>query len=454
MAGLAAELKERSEPLILRVTLAVLVILAVAPFAQEALAGKSDVPAAAMVATCAWLGLRRRQTLPAATVLATAVLAGFLTKATTILPIAGVGLWLLLDQSRPRRARLWSAAPIAIGGILGLGYLAIVADRFHMWLVPFLRYGTGGLWAERAAATRTDALLRLDVLGDGLRLPLAFALVYGSLRVIGLRHRLAAVSAIVGGLVWSIAGTYAASGAIGPFATWQDSSTLIGFALVLTLSAVARNDEAPSRSNIALLLLIAAPPLAVWVYSTPYFTRLAATAWPGLAILLAMCLTPAIRTLSRFNWMLAVAPLTVLMTAGWMSVSTLDGLHGYQWVEYRALGTNGVWNKERTTNIVLPSVQSALTVIEPHLGSHGLLLVSDPRFSFFLPNRVDTRVALSCSDLRGDSVFVLLTSDEAEQLARDAGGLATPEQWAQCSSPKLQQLSDGADGFVVFVTKS
>ncbi len=101
-------------------------------------------------------------------------------------------------------------------------------------------------------------------------------------------------------------------------------------------------------------------------------------------------------------------------------------------------------------NIVLPQVQSAIAAAEPHLGAVGRLSISDPRFSFFLPGRVDTTVALHCADIRKDAVFILLTSDESEQSARLSGGLATPEQWAHCTTPKLDQVSDGSDGFAIF----
>ena len=85
---------------------AVVVIIAIPAFTQEAIAGDSDVPAAAMVALCAWLAFRRRSSWAAATVLASAALAAVLTKPTVLAPLVGLGAWLLLERSRPLQQRL------------------------------------------------------------------------------------------------------------------------------------------------------------------------------------------------------------------------------------------------------------------------------------------------------------------------------------------------------------
>jgi hypothetical protein len=97
----------------------------------------------------------------------------------------------------------------------------------------------------------------------------------------------------------------------------------------------------------------------------------------------------------------------------------------------------------------LPAIQQALAVVEPQLGD-GRLVSQDPRFAFFLPGAVDTRTPLQCEDLRGERLFVLLTADESERAAQDAGGLATPGEWSRCTSPKVRQLSDGSNGYAVF----
>ena len=102
-------------------------------------------------------------------------------------------------------------------------------------------------------------------------------------------------------------------------------------------------------------------------------------------------------------------------------------------------------------NLVLPSVQSALAAAAPPLARGGTLVADDPSFQYFLPpGRVETRLALHCGELTGSRVFILSTADESEWLARHEHGLAVPAQWSRCTSPKLQQLTDGTNGYAVF----
>jgi hypothetical protein len=145
----------------------------------------------------------------------------------------------------------------------------------------------------------------------------------------------------------------------------------------------------------------------------------------------------------------ALAPAPIIALAVWMSLATFDGLHGAMWTEYRALGVSGLQDKMRATHVVLPAFQSTLATAEQQLGN-GRLVSGDPMFRYFLPGRVDTMTPGRCDELRGHRVFVLLTGDESLLFARAEGRLATPEQWASCPAPKLQQLSDGRNGYAVF----
>ena len=123
----------------------------------------------------------------------------------------------------------------------------------------------------------------------------------------------------------------------------------------------------------------------------------------------------------------------------------------YEWVEVRQLGWHGLWNRAATMNIVLPSVQSALATATPALGEGGTLVTDDPSFQYFLPpGRVHRTFALHCRDVAGNRVFIFLTSDEVSYVASHAEGLVTPAQWARCTDPKLTQLTDGSNGYVVF----
>ncbi len=452
IAALARDRRAAPSVRRLQAGLAVLCVLSVTSFAQQSVAGLSDIPAAAMLAAVGAVTLLQRETRRMAVVLALLTSGAMLTKPTVFVPLLGLGAWLLIDRSRPLAVRVrWSVIPFGVGFLLGLGYQGLMASRFHVGLFEYLRTGTTeGLWAQRAAAARWDAILRLDVFGAGLRLPLAFAIVYGLLRATAVSHRRASSVAFSVALVWGIVGPFAVGVQGGPFASAELILCLVGFAIVLLAVVVADGDTAPPRDRVTALTLLGLPPLLVWIYATPYSDRLAATAWPGLVALIAICLATGVRSLGRLGFPAALAPIPILLVALWISISGLDGFHGAMWTEYRSLGRDGVWDEGRAMNIVLPSVQSALALAAPSTEAGGRISVADPRFQFFLPDRVTTTTALHCADVAGFAVFVLDTSDESKQLARDAGGLSEPVEWAACRSPRLEQLSDGSNGFAVF----
>ena len=269
------------------------------------------------------------------------------------------------------------------------------------------------------------------------------------MRIARVHHRPATVVALAGGLVWSVAGPLAAGVINGPFETPEAGFTLVGFALILGAALVLPDDQAPGRRVLWIGLVLAVPPLVVWIDASAYANRLAAPAWPGLALLIAVVLATGIKGLARGGVPMALSPIPVIALAIWMSMSTFDGLHGPLWQEYRALGWSGLSDKTRTMNVVLPAAQSALAVAEQNLGD-GRLISEDPSFPFFLPGRVTTLTPLHCRDARGARVFILLTADEAELYARENHGLATPQQWARCKAPTLHQLTDGSNGYAVF----
>jgi hypothetical protein len=431
--------------------LAALVIIAIPAFTEEAVAGDTDVPAAATVAVCAWLALRRSATIGSAISLAAACALALLTKPTTIAAVVGLGVWMLVDDDvelgdRVRR----SVIPMAAGAVVGLAYLTWMASRFHTWLLPFLRTAaTEGIWGHRADVARPDAVMRLDVAGGALRLPLAFALVYGAARAIGLAPRRAYALALPIGLLWALAGPIAA-GDSSPFASAEQGFAFVGFAAVLSAGIFSEEDQAAPRRLAAGAFAFGMLPLAAWAWASPEIgPRLAATAWPGLAILLTLSLLPGIRVLMGLGPAIAIAPVTALAAAAWIAVSGLDGLHGHQWVEYRSLGWSGLGDDARTTNIVLPQLQEALAAVEPIRGG-GKVSAWDPRFSWFLPGGVDQEQALRCSDLRNDSVFVELTDDEAVESARLEHGLASVAEWQRCRRPTLRLVTDTISGYAIF----
>jgi hypothetical protein len=373
-----------------------------------------------------------------------------LTKPTVLVP----GVVLAIAMYAIRRRRM--AAALGAGLALGVLYELVMALRFHLGLLGYLRTGTGGYYAQLAAQQRWDAVLRADVLGEALRLPLTYGIVYGVARAVGARHRVATLIGLPAGLVWSIAGPYAAGVHRGPFDTTYGTFALLGFAAVLAATIWLPDSDAPSRRALVLTWAFGMAPLLIWVDSTAYADRLASTAWPGLVALIALVLAGAIRGWQQLGFTAALAPLAVLAVAVWMSLATLDGLHGYDWVVVRRLGWSGLNDKNQAMNLVLPAIQSSLAAAAPALGSNGTLLTDDPSFQYFLPpGRVDTNLALHCDQLAHRSVFVLLTSSESEYAAQVAHGLSTPAQWLQCTNPKLKQLTDGSNGYAVFaVTKA
>jgi hypothetical protein len=457
VAAVAYQLGDDPERRSLHAALAAICVVAVAPLSQEAVAAKTDIPAATLVAVTLALALRRSTRRRDAILLALAAFAATLTKATVIAPLLGLLVWLVVERSRPLAIRArWSAAPIVAGMLAGAVYLQVMASRFHVGLIGYLQTGASdGLWAQRAAADRRDAFLRVDVFGSGLRLPLAFALLYALARCAGLAHRRASLAALPLAFIWTIAGPFAAHIHHGPFDNVLDTLTYFGFAVILAAAAFAPA-QGLSRTYAALALAAGLPPLVLWVYATAYFNRLAATSWPAVVPLMAVCVAAGVTALrQRGRTVAMLAPVAVLGMAVWLALATFDGFDGAMWQEYRSLGAAGVWNGERTMNVVLPSIQSSLATAQPYLANGGRMSVSDPRFDWFLPtSEVDSDTALACADLKGFSVFVLLTSDESEAEAQDAGGLATPDQWAKCSSPQLHQLTDGSDGYALFAVKS
>jgi 4-amino-4-deoxy-L-arabinose transferase-like glycosyltransferase len=425
------------------------IAISIPSFTGQSLSAQTDVPAAALVALSAALAVRasaRRLDLVA---VSGATALAVLTKQTALLPLVPLGLVLSFGSLREHRRLVGAGTAVLAGALVGLAYDEVMALRFHTDLPTFLRLGTTGFWAGLADTTRPDAVLRADVLGAAVRLPALFALVYALGRALRVSHRLAAVVALVAAVLWGAAGPLAAGVHDGPFETAQVGFAFVGFALVLLAVAFVSPAGVPSVRSLALAAALAVPPLAAWVASATYADRLAATAWPGLAVLIALPLAAGVRALARAGPSLALVPAVVLVLAMWTSLSGLDGLHGSMWTEYRSLGWSGLRTDTRTMHVVLPALESTIATAKSQLGD-GRLVTGDPMVPWFLPGRVDSATPGRCADLRGKRVFILLTGDESTAQARDAGRLATPEQWAACTSPRVRQLTDGANGYAVF----
>jgi hypothetical protein len=426
------------------------IAISIPSFTGQSLSAQTDVPAAALVALVAALALRARTRRLDLVAVAGAATLAVLTKQTALLALVPLGLALSFDSLRQHgRVIVGAGTAIIAGALVGLAYDEAMALRFHTDLVTFLRFGTTGFWAGLADTTRLDAVLRADVLGAALRLPVLFALVYALGRLLRMHHRFAAVGGLAAGVAWSAAGPLAAGVHGGTFATAEAGFAFIGFFFVLSAAVFVLPTDVPSARAIFLVAALGVPPLAAWVASGTYADRLAATAWPGLAVLAALPLAAGVRALARVGSPLALVPAVVLVLAMWTSLSGLDGFHGSMWTEFRSLGWSGLGTKTRTMHVVLPALESTIATAESQLGD-GRLITGDPMVPWFIPGRVDSATPGRCADLRGERVFILLTGDESTTQAQEAGRLATTQQWAACTSPRVHQLTDGSNGYAVF----
>ena len=432
--------------------LALTTFLSITLFATEAIAGKTDVPAAACMAAAAAVALRRpfrHQLTAVAALAAVAVLA----KPSSAIPaLAGLVLALLVVEHSLLRERRFASRAIAVcaGGLVGLAYDWAMAIHLRMGLLAFLRDGTNGTTARLSDAVRSDTLLRLDFLGQDLSLPLAFALVYAAARTLRAAHRPAAWAALLIAVPYAVVGPYASGAPNGPFADAYAGFALVGFAALLCFVPFAAADAEPDRIRVTQLFLIAVPPTVVWVAYGIYENRLEAPAWPALAALIGVCLFSAIRTAHRLAGVAALAGIPVLAVALWASLVTFDGFHEPLWAELRALGPSGIWSEDRTSNIVMPAVSDAVAALRPEIGRDGRVFTSDPHFLFYFDN---TRIGYptGCADLRDVDGFILSTSDESQQYLRRIGVPAAPAEWSACRSPRLRELTDGSNGLAAFV---
>jgi hypothetical protein len=431
---------------------AAMALLSFPLFSDQAISGKTDVPAAASVAAVSAVALASPFKRQPAAVAALALLA-VLTKASSVVPaLAGLGLALLLVE-RPRsfsRLRASRFLALTLGALVGISYEWAMAAHMRMGLYAFLRSGTTGYYAQLAHSLRLHTLLTLDFLGADLRLPLAFAFVYAAGRSVGVSHRSAAWLALLGGGAYVVVGPYTAGVHNGPFETPDAGFAFVGFALALAAVPFASSALQPDRTRTTQLFLIALPPTVVWSVFGIYENRLEAPAWPALAALIGMCLACSVRVTYEKVGVASLALVPVLLIALWSSLASFDGFHGPMWTEYRSLGVSGMWDRARTTNIVLPAVSETVAALRTEIGTDGKIVASDPHFLYWFPN-MTTAYPTKCSSLQGEDGFILSTGDDSQRAMRQAGGSPDPSDWAACKVPRLRQLTDGSNGLAAFV---
>lgn len=420
------------------------VALAITDVAVHSSDGLTDVPAAAMIALVGVVlytvaAGRRRVAL----LVVTALLA-VLTKPSGIVGCACLCLAELLGDRVTLRARIRSAvAPIAGGVLVGLAYDWSQARHVGMSLRAFLQSGVGaGIWAQKSAAARPDALYGWMWLGRPLHLLLIFAVAYGLLLLLRVRNTWAAPAAAVFSWIWAWAGPAIAGHG---FHAGLSLSGLASYAVALgsPAAALAMGDRLPSRLTIARLFVWALPAYVVWVEYAAYDTRLVSAAWPAMALLLGAAVVAILSGLETESVAAAgVVGLAVAVLA-LVNVVSLNGLGKQGWHSYRSDGLSGLGNTDLMNNVALGQFEYELNALRPQLAPGDQVFSEDARVGFFYPDSVAYGYPGSCSDFDGYRAFVQLLSDES---VAQAGSLDP----ATCTRPRLHLVGSSPGIYAVY----
>jgi len=316
----------------------------------------------------------------------------------------------------------------------------------------FLQSGVGaGIWAQKAATARPEATYGWVWLGESLHVLLVFTIAYSVLRLAGLRHRLATVSAVPVSWIWAFLGPELADrpfrpglGVVG-VVTWLT-------ALLLPLAALAPEQHVPRRLEVVRLMIWATPTVLVWAYYSAYDTRLIAGAWMPLLLLMGSTATMIVTGARRLGPVAAAVPVTALAVLAFNNLYNLDGLGHAGWRQYQSGGFAGLTESRLMENVALGSFQQELDLVRTEVGPSERIVGNDGRLSFFFPGRADYAYPTSCEALRGYRAFVLLGSDESVAQARAVGSPTTTGYWSGCRSPKTRLVGEVPSLFAVYVT--
>ena len=79
------------------------------------------------------------------------------------------------------------------------------------------------------------------------------------------------------------------------------------------------------------------------------------------------------------------------------------------------------------------------------------LVSPEGAFRFYFPGHVEQSYPNNCDFLHRFRVFVLTTDEGSKRYMEDFLHVSgEPSFWAACKSPRLTQLTSGADGYAVF----
>jgi len=435
----------------LTAAVAALVTLGITDVEIHASDGLTDVPAAATIALVAAILITVRRSPRRAVLLVVAALLAVLAKPSGLVGVASLCLASAIGSRAELRRRVsLDVAPMAAGLLLGLGYDWLQARHEHMGLRSFLQSGTGaGIWAQKSAAARPDALYGWDWLGRPLHVALVFACAYALLRVCTMRHRHAVLVAVPVAWGWSAFGPLLADHGFHPGFTPSRLATY-ALALALPATAFAPAQLVPSRLRVARLLVWAAPAVAVWTEYTAYDTRLVAAAWPALALLISLLVAGGLAALVERAQVLAAVAAAALIVLALANVTELNGFGHAGWQQYRSGGWSGVWNDSLMRNVAYGQFEYELDAVRRQLRPADRVFGDDGRLGFFFPGRVDYEQSGSCGDLAGFRVFVFLFSNESRALAQEQGGPGTIGSWESCRNPRLSLVAEIPGNYAVF----
>ena len=436
--------------------LAALVMILVVDFEKGVDAGLTDVPAAAMVALTAalyrpdskWRSVRYA-------VLGPAAFLAVVSKSTAVVAVGAFAVAEVLGPRAELRRRAVALAPVAAGILAGLAYFVHESNVFHESLYAFLRSGNSPYYQAAADRLRADALLRGDVLGSDLRLVLWFGVLYALLRVVGLRHRLAATAAAPTAIVASwVVPAFAAGGTfLGPLAGGVDLHDVAYFVLaaLLPLVVLVPESDAASRLRLARLLVWWMPIVVLWYQHAVYAPRLISPAWPPLVLLMLEVVALIVLGARRLAPALAVAPVAALVLVFALLLPNVDGFGSALWHRFWSIGPSGWGNAATMRSFALGPLDDEVSAVADQVGSRGRVISSDSRLRFFFGDRVTADGPTACDQLSGYGAFVLLLDpDSATLMEQGRPGSSKPQFWQACTAPPVTLLRDVPGSFAAF----
>jgi 4-amino-4-deoxy-L-arabinose transferase-like glycosyltransferase len=434
--------------------LAALALIATPVFAQQVVSGLTDLPVAALVGLTGALVWGRRPSGARAVGVGAAAALAMLAKPSALLALAGLALAQLLQLESWRAKLLYRVAPIAAGLGVGLSYDALQARYTHQGLQSFLQAGVNSAYYRALAdEARRYAVLDGAWFGDGLRVAAFFAFAYLVLRLLGIRHRLAAAVGVPLALLLSWLGPWLAAhearAAVGSFHSAGAALIAVATAVFLAAAVVGFDDAVATRRELLAFAVWAVPTVAAWAIYAAYDFRLLAPAWPPLLALIVLAALPAATGWARRGALALAVPVAAFAVVVAENVYNLDGLGHSGWSELRR--TNDWLDRDRTRAIVMPAFSRALVVVRREMRPGDDLVSPEGAFHFFYPGHVEQSYPNSCEFLHRFRVFVLTTDEGTRRYMTDFLHVSPdPAYWASCKFPHLTQLTNGADGYAVF----